>query len=44
MSLWALRWNVIADVLDSRFGVGWGFKALLFAALAALAFGRRERS
>jgi len=43
VSLWSsLRWNVISDVLDSRFGWVWGAKAVLFAA-AALTFGLRSR-
>ena len=43
-SLWSLRGHALTDVLDSRFGVGWGLQALLLAAaLAALAAGRRDR-
>jgi copper transport protein len=43
VSLWsALRWNVISDVLNSRFGWVWGAKAVLFAA-AALTLGLHRR-
>jgi len=44
-SLWsALRWNVISDVLGSRFGWVWGAKAALFAAAALALPLRRRRS
>jgi copper transport protein len=44
VSLWSsLRWNIVSNTLDSRFGWVWGIRALVWLAVGVALLARRHR-